>query len=158
MKQTTTTMTPLRETDESFASTERRGADSANVRSNASSSSFLARLWNRGVNASASDRERAESTSSTTSSPKKQIRSVQRLVPLVNHNVKCMSFGFLIVASHESKEGSNVDQAVAWRGPMASSALERMARDTDWGELDVIVVDMPPGTGDIHITYAILLY
>ena len=75
-----------------------------------------------------------------------------------------MSFGFLIVASSDSKQqdgatnSSTTDQAVAWRGPMASSALERMARDTDWGELDVIVVDMPPGTGDIHITCVRLIH
>lgn len=72
-----------------------------------------------------------------------KVKETYRMLPLVNHNVKCMSFGFL------SKER----ESVAWRGPMASSALDRMARDTDWGELDVLIVDMPPGTGDIQITY-----
>lgn len=44
------------------------------------------------------------------------------------------------------------DQAVVWRGPMATSALRQLLRETDWGELDVLVVDLPPGTGDIHIS------
>src|SRR5690606_3578504 len=44
------------------------------------------------------------------------------------------------------------DQAVVWRGPMATSALRQLLRETDWGSLDVLVVDLPPGTGDIHIS------
>jgi ATP-binding protein involved in chromosome partitioning len=44
------------------------------------------------------------------------------------------------------------DQAVVWRGPMATSALRQLLRETDWGGLDILVVDLPPGTGDIHIS------
>ncbi|WP_407649183.1 P-loop NTPase [Devosia algicola] len=44
------------------------------------------------------------------------------------------------------------DQAVVWRGPMATSALRQLLRETDWGDLDILVVDLPPGTGDIHIS------
>jgi ATP-binding protein involved in chromosome partitioning len=44
------------------------------------------------------------------------------------------------------------DQAVVWRGPMATSALRQLLRETDWGDLDVLVIDLPPGTGDIHIS------
>jgi ATP-binding protein involved in chromosome partitioning len=44
------------------------------------------------------------------------------------------------------------DQAVVWRGPMATSALRQLLRETDWGELDILVIDLPPGTGDIHIS------
>jgi ATP-binding protein involved in chromosome partitioning len=42
--------------------------------------------------------------------------------------------------------------AVVWRGPMASSAIKQFVTDVDWGELDYLVIDMPPGTGDIHLT------
>ena len=44
------------------------------------------------------------------------------------------------------------DQAVVWRGPMATSALRQLLRETDWGDLDVLIIDLPPGTGDIHIS------
>ena len=44
------------------------------------------------------------------------------------------------------------DQAVVWRGPMATSALRQLLRETDWGALDLLVIDLPPGTGDIHIS------
>lgn len=44
------------------------------------------------------------------------------------------------------------DQAIAWRGPMASKALEQLFKDADWGELDILLVDLPPGTGDIHLS------
>jgi ATP-binding protein involved in chromosome partitioning len=46
------------------------------------------------------------------------------------------------------------NQAVVWRGPMVSSALRQFVNDTDWGELDYLILDMPPGTGDIHLTMA----
>ena len=58
-----------------------------------------------------------------------------------------MSLGFLLPASDAG------NGAVAWRGPMASSSLSRLTADTEWGDLDVLIVDMPPGTGDVHITY-----
>jgi ATP-binding protein involved in chromosome partitioning len=56
--------------------------------------------------------------------------------------LKAMSIGSML----------NPDQAVVWRGPMATSALRQLLRETDWGELDILVVDLPPGTGDIHIS------
>jgi len=66
----------------------------------------------------------------------------KKLLPMENHGVRCMSIGFLI------KE----DQAMIWRGPMVIGALEQLLRDVVWGELDVLVVDMPPGTGDTQLT------
>ena len=56
--------------------------------------------------------------------------------------LKAMSIGSML----------NPDQAVVWRGPMATSALRQLLRETDWGGLDILVVDLPPGTGDIHIS------
>jgi len=61
-----------------------------------------------------------------------------------NYGVKVMSMGFLV----------EEDTPMIWRGPMVQSALEQMMRDVSWGELDIMVVDMPPGTGDIHLTLA----
>ena len=66
------------------------------------------------------------------------------LEPLVAHGVKCMSMGFLIAE----------DTPMIWRGPMVMSALQQMLRDVNWGELDIMVVDMPPGTGDAQLTMA----
>jgi ATP-binding protein involved in chromosome partitioning len=66
------------------------------------------------------------------------------LIPLANHGVKCMSIGFLI----------NEETPMIWRGPMVMSALEQMLRDVAWGELDIMIVDMPPGTGDAQLTMA----
>jgi ATP-binding protein involved in chromosome partitioning len=62
--------------------------------------------------------------------------------PLENYGVQVMSIGFLIEA----------DNPMIWRGPMATQALEQLLRQTNWGELDYLVVDMPPGTGDIQLT------
>jgi ATP-binding protein involved in chromosome partitioning len=62
--------------------------------------------------------------------------------PLVNHGVQVMSIGFMV----------GPDQAMIWRGPMATQALEQLLRQTNWGELDYLLVDMPPGTGDIALT------
>jgi ATP-binding protein involved in chromosome partitioning len=62
--------------------------------------------------------------------------------PLENHGVQVMSIGFLVAK----------DEAMIWRGPMASQALEQLLRQTNWRDLDYLVVDMPPGTGDIQLT------
>jgi ATP-binding protein involved in chromosome partitioning len=62
--------------------------------------------------------------------------------PLRNHGIEVMSIGFLIAA----------DNPMVWRGPMATQALEQLLRQTNWGELDYLIVDMPPGTGDIQLT------
>jgi ATP-binding protein involved in chromosome partitioning len=66
----------------------------------------------------------------------------QTMQPKENHGVQVMSIGFLVDA----------DQAMIWRGPMATQALEQLLRQTNWGELDYLFVDMPPGTGDIALT------
>ena len=62
--------------------------------------------------------------------------------PLENHGVQVMSIGFLVAA----------DEAMVWRGPMATQALDQLLRQTNWKELDYLVVDMPPGTGDIQLS------
>ena len=62
--------------------------------------------------------------------------------PLENYGVQVMSIGFLVAA----------DEAMIWRGPMATQALEQLLRQTNWKDLDYLVVDMPPGTGDIQLT------
>jgi len=62
--------------------------------------------------------------------------------PLVNHGVQVMSIGFLV----------DQDEAMIWRGPMATQALEQLLRQTNWKDLDYLIVDMPPGTGDIQLT------
>jgi ATP-binding protein involved in chromosome partitioning len=67
-----------------------------------------------------------------------------KLEPMSNHGVKCMSIGFLVPE----------DTPMIGRGPMVMSALQQMLREVDWGELDVMVVDMPPGTGDAQLTMA----
>ena len=68
----------------------------------------------------------------------------QTLEPLENYGVKVMSMGLLIPE----------DTPMIWRGPMVMSAIQQMLRDVNWGELDVLVVDMPPGTGDAQLTMA----
>ena len=68
----------------------------------------------------------------------------KRLIPLENYGVRCMSMGFLVPE----------DKPMIWRGPMVMSALQQMLREVDWGELDIMVVDMPPGTGDAQLTMA----
>jgi ATP-binding protein involved in chromosome partitioning len=66
----------------------------------------------------------------------------QTMEPLENYGVQVMSIGFLV----------EPDQAMIWRGPMATQALEQLLRQTNWRDLDYLVVDMPPGTGDIQLT------
>jgi ATP-binding protein involved in chromosome partitioning len=72
------------------------------------------------------------------------VRDGKRIEPLVSHGVAAMSIGFLVDA----------EQPMVWRGPMVTQALTQLLADTDWGELDYLVVDMPPGTGDIQLTLA----
>ncbi len=64
------------------------------------------------------------------------------IVPLEKYGMKLMSIGLLV----------DEKNAVVWRGPMASSAIKQFVTEVDWGELDYLVIDMPPGTGDIHLT------
>ncbi len=68
----------------------------------------------------------------------------RRLEPMENFGVKCMSMGFLV----------DEETPTIWRGPMVMSALQQMMRDVNWGALDVMIVDMPPGTGDAQLTMA----
>ncbi|HDR9154513.1 iron-sulfur cluster carrier protein ApbC [Burkholderia vietnamiensis] len=68
----------------------------------------------------------------------------QSMNPLVGHGLQANSIGFLI----------DEDNPMVWRGPMATSALEQLLRQTNWRELDYLIVDMPPGTGDIQLTLA----
>jgi ATP-binding protein involved in chromosome partitioning len=66
----------------------------------------------------------------------------QTMDPLENYGVQVMSIGFLVAQ----------DEAMIWRGPMATQALEQLLRQTNWRDLDYLIVDMPPGTGDIQLT------
>jgi ATP-binding protein involved in chromosome partitioning len=68
----------------------------------------------------------------------------KQLKPIERYGLRTMSIGYIV----------NEDTPMIWRGPMVSSALEQMLRDVQWGELDVLVVDMPPGTGDAQLTLA----
>jgi ATP-binding protein involved in chromosome partitioning len=68
----------------------------------------------------------------------------QKLVPLEAFGIKLMSIGFL----------AGADKAMVWRGPMVSRAIEQMLTDVHWGELDYLVIDLPPGTGDASLTLA----
>jgi ATP-binding protein involved in chromosome partitioning len=71
-------------------------------------------------------------------------RENKRIVPVEAHGLKLMSIGLLIDA----------DQPAVWRGPMVTQALTQLLTETDWGELDYLVIDMPPGTGDLQLTLA----
>ncbi|KAM8921249.1 iron-sulfur cluster transfer protein NUBPL [Pelodytes ibericus] len=64
------------------------------------------------------------------------------MIPLVNYGIRCMSMGFLVDES----------SPIVWRGLMVMSAIERLLRKVDWGELDYLVIDMPPGTGDVQLS------
>jgi ATP-binding protein involved in chromosome partitioning len=77
-------------------------------------------------------------------SGKPNSRDGKVLEPMARFGVKCMSMGFLVAE----------DTPMIWRGPMVMSALQQMLRDVAWGELDVLVVDLPPGTGDAQLTMA----
>jgi ATP-binding protein involved in chromosome partitioning len=71
----------------------------------------------------------------------------RKILPLEAHGVKVMSIGFFV----------QEDSAVVWRGPMLHKALTQFLEDVDWGELDFLLVDLPPGTGDVSMTLAQLL-
>lgn len=73
---------------------------------------------------------------------KPEAKENKMLLPLENYGLKVMSIGFMI----------EEETPMIWRGPMVTQALEQMLRQTDWGELDYIIVDLPPGTGDIQLT------
>src|SRR5215470_5146364 len=73
---------------------------------------------------------------------KPQVSSTNRIMPFLNHGVKMQSLGFFL--------GENAP--VIWRGPMVMRAVQQLLQDTDWGELDVLVIDLPPGTGDVQLT------
>ena len=66
----------------------------------------------------------------------------QKVIPIEKYGVKLLSIGFFV----------NQESALVWRGSMASNALKQLITDADWGELDYFVMDLPPGTGDIHLT------
>lgn len=72
----------------------------------------------------------------------REVDGKQKIVPVESYGVKMLSIGFF----------ADVNQAVIWRGPMATKALQQMIFDADWGELDYLLIDLPPGTGDIHLT------
>jgi ATP-binding protein involved in chromosome partitioning len=72
----------------------------------------------------------------------KKVGEKNMIVPVQQYGVKLMSIGFL----------ANPEDAVVWRGPMASSALRQFLADTEWGDLDYLLIDLPPGTSDIHLT------
>lgn len=71
-----------------------------------------------------------------------RVNSNQQIIPLDRFGVKLLSMGFLV----------DPDEAVVWRGPMVTSAVRQFLEQTDWGELDYLVLDLPPGTGDIQLT------
>lgn len=72
----------------------------------------------------------------------KQINGKNIIIPIEQYGVKLISIGFL----------TPPDSAVVWRGPMASAALKQFFSDAEWGELDYLLIDLPPGTSDIHLT------
>ena len=71
-----------------------------------------------------------------------EVDGKKKMRPLENYNVKMVSMGFF----------TQINQAIVWRGPMASKALNQLIWDSHWGELDYMIVDLPPGTGDIHLS------
>lgn len=72
----------------------------------------------------------------------KKVGDKNYIIPVESYGVKLLSIGFF----------ADTSQAIVWRGPMASKALNQMFADADWGELDYLLVDLPPGTGDIHLS------
>ena len=72
----------------------------------------------------------------------KDINGKSYMTPVESYGVKIFSIGFF----------ADTDQAIVWRGPMASKALDQMVKDVHWGDLDYMLVDLPPGTGDVHLS------
>jgi ATP-binding protein involved in chromosome partitioning len=72
----------------------------------------------------------------------REIDGKNKIIPVESYGVKLLSIGFF----------ADTSQAIVWRGPMASKAVVQMFSDADWGELDYMIIDLPPGTGDIHLT------
>jgi ATP-binding protein involved in chromosome partitioning len=72
----------------------------------------------------------------------KVVDGVNKIIPVESYGVKLLSIGFF----------ADTSQAIVWRGPMAAKALTQMFSDADWGELDYMIIDLPPGTGDIHLS------
>ena len=77
-------------------------------------------------------------------SDKPKANENNKLIPLISNDIKCMSIGFLV----------GVDTPTIWRGPMVMKALEQMYNGVEWGELDYLLIDLPPGTGDAQLTLA----
>jgi ATP-binding protein involved in chromosome partitioning len=75
---------------------------------------------------------------------KPEVDADNKIQPLVRHGTKLMSIGFLV----------EEDAAIVWRGPMLFKAIDQFLRDVDWGDLDVLIVDLPPGTGDVQLSLA----
>ena len=72
----------------------------------------------------------------------KVINGVNKIIPVESYGVKLLSIGFF----------ADTSQAIVWRGPMAAKALTQMFSDAEWGDLDYMIIDLPPGTGDIHLS------
>jgi ATP-binding protein involved in chromosome partitioning len=72
----------------------------------------------------------------------REVDGKNKIIPVESYGVKLLSIGFF----------ADTSQAIVWRGPMASKAMVQMFSDADWGELDYMIIDLPPGTGDIHLT------
>lgn len=73
---------------------------------------------------------------------KPDVTADKKLIPIFRHGIHCMSIGFMVAE----------ETAMIWRGPMVHGALQQMLKDVAWPELDMLIVDMPPGTGDAHLT------
>ncbi len=71
-----------------------------------------------------------------------RVNDQRKIIPIEQYGVKLLSMGFLV----------DPDQAVIWRGPMVTGAVQQFMRDAEWGELDYLIIDLPPGTGDIQLT------
>lgn len=75
---------------------------------------------------------------------KPEVDAANKIQPIERHNIKLMSMGYLV----------EEDAAIVWRGPMLFKAIDQMLRDVDWGTLDYLVIDLPPGTGDVQLSLA----